>query len=769
MSAAFWLDSSDDSLFFAPSSNIVSSRSSAVSLDINDIPLDVYPSLLLPSRSLNALPLWDHEPAKPPPCPSTSPRRNRRTQNTFLSLVASLALPKGNRPNRKYPNVLVSSPTPGRLRNVPQLKPALKTWISAVPSSSPPDMAPWSPPRENPHYVWVPEGSCFPPSYLKRCLRERHSPPGKGIQSTFDDSSLLSASGYSKHPKSSSRSRSIRRRSSNNAYPTCIADTTPTHTTATVPSAPVSTKPRRWSINVPPSHLNTEFLNRQLEFQCLNATIGTDSAQSDAWNEAPPPPLPSIKVSTSTATIAVSVPGSPETPTPEPEPLAIRRGKKMLAPLTLRTPKPHEEYPDIPTAFLGTPSAYSPHYQFSSLNARSDTESLAIGDMINTLRSQVAGLKPSFLADARAPLLDKPPPPTNSLSAESSDIVPSISEDDWAFAHELMSRYSGLTHSKTPSKEKRSRRQAASTRKSLTPETGSLAAIQSSRTRRASVPLAVSTPKNRPKSSSAPRTDLTKPQSSPTTAIQGKASRLTTPNDGNRRHVSRPVSSPGLSSGLGRGSDSLNTLPSSSRSESSSSAKRPLGILKHVKSVRFADMPKKDNAEDNTPSVGQPRAETSKENGTPSSLQPSPLRAYFVPGEIITPIPSKRSQSTTVSEDATRISTASRRSSVQLPTIQKATSRTPVFNTPTLAIAPVASDMVKLSNSQLAAKTFSLLAKEHDKDRENIPLALRTQRRMRRYTQVDENAARRASGGEGGGGKHRLSSPLKSFFERLRA
>ncbi|KAH9172930.1 hypothetical protein EDB89DRAFT_1961659 [Lactarius sanguifluus] len=769
MSAAFWLDSSDDSLFFAPSGNIAS-RSSAVSLDINDIPLDIYPSLLLPSRSLNALPLWDHEPSKPPPCPSTSPPRNRRTQNTFLSLVASLALPKGNRPNRKYANVLVSSPTPGRLRNVPQLKPALKTWISAVPSSSHPDMAPWSPPRENPHYVWVPEGSCFPPSYLERCLRERHSPLGKAIQSTFDDSSLLSASGYSKHPKLSSRSRSIRRRSSNSAYPTCIADTTPTHTTAaTVPSTPASTKPRRWSINVPPSHLNTEFLNRQLEFQRLNATIGTDSAQSDARNEAPPLPLPSIKVSTSTATIAVSVPGSPETPTPKPEPLAIRRGKKIPKPLTLHTPKrTHEEYPDIPTAFLGTPSAYSPHYQFSSLNARSDTESLAIGDMINTLRSQVSGLKPSFLPEARAPLLDKPPPPTNSLSAESSDIVPSISEDDWAFAHELMSRYSGLTQSKTPSQEKRSRRQAASTRKSLTPETGSLTVIQSNRTRRASVPLAVSTPKNRPKSSSAPRTDLTKPQSSPATAIQGKASRPTTPNVGNRRHLPRPVSSPGPSSGLGRASDSLNTLPGSSRSESSSSAKRPLGILKHVKSVRFADMPTKDNAEDNTPSVGQPRAETSKENGTPSSLQPSPLRAYFVPGGINTPIPSKRSQSTPVPEDATRISTASRRSSVQLPSIQTATSRTPVFNTPTSLVAPVVSDKVMLSNSQLAAKTFSLLAKEHDKDRENIPLALRTQRRMGRYTQVDENAARRASGGEGDR-KHRLSSPLKSFFERLRA
>jgi hypothetical protein len=613
-------------------------------------------------------------------------------------------------------------------------------------------MAPWSPPRENPHYVWVPEGSCFPPSYLKRCLRERHIPLETNPPSTtFDDSRLLSASRYSEHSKPSSHSRPVRRRSSNSAHPSCI---TPTQITATVPSVRVLTKPRRWSINAPPSYLNTEFSNHQLDFRRLNATIGTYAAQSEAWNDAPPTPLPSIKVSTSTATFAVSIPGSPETPTPtaEPEPLAIRRGKMMLTPLTLHTAKhTDEEYPGIPTAFLGTPSAYSPNFQFASLNVRSDTESLAIGDMINTLRSQVASLKPSLSAEA----CDKPPP---SLSAESSDIIQSISEDDWAFAHELMSRYSGLAESKTPSKEKRSRRQAASARKSLTPETGLPAAIQGSRPRRASVPLAVSTPKNRPKSSSAPRTDLIKPRNSPLATTASKPSRPTTPNVGNRRHVPRPVSSPGLSFG------SLDTSPSSWKSESS--ANRPLGILKHVKSVRFADMPNKDDAEDNTPLVGQPRGGASKGNGTPSSLQPSPLRAYFVPGELI---PSKQSQTTPVSAEPTRFSTASRRSSVQLASVQTTTSRMPVVKTPTFPVAPVASDKAKLSiNSQLAAKTFSLLAREHDKDRENIPLALRTQRRMRRYTQVDENAARRA-GGEGGSRKHRLSSPLKSFFERLRA
>ena len=131
MSASFWLDNSDDSICFTPSSNL-SSWPSTDSLNINNITsLDNYPSLLLPSHSLNSLPRCDHDLIRTPPCPQTSSRR-RRSRHTFLSLMASLAAPKVNRPNRKYANVLVSSPTPERLRNVPQLKPTLKTWIVSI-------------------------------------------------------------------------------------------------------------------------------------------------------------------------------------------------------------------------------------------------------------------------------------------------------------------------------------------------------------------------------------------------------------------------------------------------------------------------------------------------------------------------------------------------------------------------------------------------------------------------------------------------------------
>jgi hypothetical protein len=82
------------------------------------------------------------------------------------------------------------------------------------------------------------------------------------------------------------------------------------------------------------------------------------------------------------------------------------------------------------------------------------------------------------------------------------------------------------------------------------------------------------------------------------------------------------------------------------------------------------------------------------------------------------------------------------------------------------------SEKSSFSGSSRAAKSLSLLIREHDKgkdkekEKENSPLALRSQKRARRNTEVDENSARRASRGSR---KNRLSSPLKSFLERLRA
>ena len=640
-------------------------------------------------------------------------------------------------------------------------------------------MAPWSPPREKSHYVWVPEGSYFPPTYLKRCLRERRGLVDEQLPSTPTHSSsrLIVTSKPVERPESPSRGLPLRRCASHAAHHKRVPDCTPAYIPITLQPARIRGKPRRWSLSVPPSYISTEFITRRLESQRIDTITGSDSAQSNAAAavDSPSLPLPAIKVSTSTATIAISFPGSPEGPTTDPEPLAIRRGQKMLTPLTLCSPKrADEEYPGIPTAFLGTPSAYSPHFRFTSSTAQLDGKSLPIGDMIVALRSQAASLKVTTPVEACAPLLDIPPSSVNSLSAASSDIVPSISEDDWAFAQDLMSRYGDKTEGNIPAKAKHRQQQTPSVRKSLTPKTRST--IQTSRVRRASVPLAASTPTNRPKSSSAPRTDLSKPRNSSSIARQRKDSRQTTPSTATMKYVPRTDSSPSpsfrpLSLNMPSHTKALvPDSPSDVRSEISTAKRRP-GILKHAKSVRFADMPKPEDTKDNSTSASQPRTSTPKGAGGSPSLQPSPLRACFVPEELGVQALSRQPRAIPATEASTPLFKVDRRSSVQLAPSQAVNLRSSIFNSPTLSATPGLSDKSPSSSNSRAVKRLSLLVKEQDKDKEkeNSPLALHTQKRARRNTEVDENAARRATRSEGGSRKHKLSSPLRSFLERLRA
>lgn len=767
MSASFWLDNSLDSIFFAPS-NSLSSRSSTDSFNIDNIAaLDNYPSLLLPSHSLDSLPLCDIELIKPPPCPSSTPRR-KRSQHTFLSLMASLAVPKGNHPNKKYANVLVSSPTPQRLKNIPQLKPALKTWISGVPRSNPPDMAPWSPARERPHYVWVPEGSCFPPSYLKCYLRGRYGPVATHPPFTPRGSHLVaSTSKLIERTGSPSRSRPLRRCASHCTPHPRVPDCTPAYIPLSFPPVRTHGRPRRWSLSVPPSYLDTEIITRRLESQRIDAITGAESAHSDAPNDDQSLPLPAIKVSTSTATIAISFPGSPERTIPTPEPLAIRRGQKMLAPLKVHSAqRAAEEYPGIPTAFLGTPSAYSPQFHLTSSIAQVNTKSIPIGDMISTLRSQAASLKVSSPTEERAPLLDIPSSSANSLSASSSDIAPSICEDDWAFAQDLMSRYGDRAQDKTPNEAKHRQKQVPSARKSHVPRPRS---ATTSSVQRASVPAASSTPNNQPKLSLAPRTDLLKPKHSTGITRQRKDYIGTT------KYVSHPDSTPSpplrLSSPVTP--NHSQALPSESLNNSTSerSTKRPPGILKRVKSVRFADLQKLEEVKDSASSERQPRTSTSKDVGGSPPLQPSPLRTCFMPEDLEVQTPSRQPLSTPTTEESTQVFTVDQRGSVQLTPSRSVNLHGSTLDPPSPPATPWLSDRSSLSESHgsRAPKRLSLLVRERykDKEKENSPLALRAQRRARRHTEVDENASRRAS--SRGSRKHRLSSPLKSFLERLRA
>lgn len=620
-------------------------------------------------------------------------------------------------------------------------------------------MAPWSPPHGRPYYVWVPEGSCFPPSYLKRYLRARYGPVSTHLPSAQGESRLVAASSPTEH--SESRSRSLRRCASHCIPQTRVPDHTPAFFPLSFPPVRNNGKLRRWSLGAPPSYLSTEFIARHLDSQRIDVITGAQLAQSDASNDDKSLPLPAIKVSTSTTTIALSFPGSPEGSTPAPEPLAIRRGKKMPAPVAVHSlHRAEEEYPGIPTAFLGTPSAYLPHFHITSSSiAPPNANSIPIGDMISALRSQAASLKVSSPTETYTPMLDISTSLANSLSASSSDIAPNISEDDWAFAHDLMSRYGDRARDGTPTAARHHQLQVPSTGKSLVPKARS--PTQTSRVYRASVPAATSTPNNRPKFSSASRTDLSKPRHSTGITRQRKDYK------GTSKHISHRDSMPGPQvrplSPVTPNHTRAHTPESSNNSRREHSTKRPPGILKRAKSVRFADMSKPDDARDNAPSESQPRTSLSKDAGG-SPLHPSPLRTSFLPEELEVHAPSRQPLATPTTEDSNGVFTVDRHDTVQLAPSQAVNLRSSIPVTPGL------SDKSSLSGGSRAVKRLSLLIRELDKDKakekENSPLALRSQRRARRHTEVDENSARRVSRGSR---KHRLSSPLKSFLERLRA
>ena len=101
--------------------------------------------------------------------------------------------------------------------------------------------------------------------------------------------------------------------------------------------------------------------------------------------------IPSLMISNSHCTFPLSL-DSCQSFTLEPVAnLATRRGKNPPPPLVLENPAPSFElpYPDIPTAFLGSPSSYSRDFPGVDL---SNTSGLRIEDMINNLRLQCSSM-----------------------------------------------------------------------------------------------------------------------------------------------------------------------------------------------------------------------------------------------------------------------------------------------------------------------------------------------------------------------------------------
>lgn len=160
-------------------------------------------------------------------------------------------------------------------------------------------------------------------------------------------------------------------------------------------------------------------------------------------------PLPEIRITTSTCSVSATERSSSGSPgsSRKPSLIALRRGTSPLPPLNLLSQSQiiNPNYsPAIPTAFRGSPEAGSPTF---NLTGPSEVASLGIDDMIGNLHMQLAHLKPSTPTELQHPEVDLTPSMSQTPSLCPNSPRPSLggSEDEWAFADDLLTKYATPT------------------------------------------------------------------------------------------------------------------------------------------------------------------------------------------------------------------------------------------------------------------------------------------------------------------------------------
>lgn len=203
----------------------------------------------------------------------------------------------------------------------------------------------------------------------------------------------------------------------------------------------IEERARRWSLDVPVTSMNQEMVDMMVELHNLNSFFKAgleDLDQSvvvlEERKERPEPP--SLMISNSHCAIPISLESSENLVLDPPLSLAARRGKDHLPPLLVKTLKHNAlmtEYPSIPTAFLGSPSVYSPKFEYANT---ADDPSLDLEDMISSLRSQCA----SIHSDSQGPVQTEDLiPATMDLSADSWTQSCKDNDDaEWAFANSFL-------------------------------------------------------------------------------------------------------------------------------------------------------------------------------------------------------------------------------------------------------------------------------------------------------------------------------------------
>ncbi|VDC00904.1 unnamed protein product [Peniophora sp. CBMAI 1063] len=473
---------------YLPSADIYeSSSSNTLNLSDAGVIASDYSGLLNESISGSSLCSNDYDyPAKGiPPYPETSIRLDlRRLSPLAHNILGSPKLQSDD------PPVLVTSPRPSYIKTIPKLSEIdhVELWTNAMTPQAPPGLERTVDPKEEED--WIPEGSLYNPKALWSKLRQGRARLSVSSQPVWSRSPTPSTS-----LDSTSAARSSLQPPSRSAYRSASYDDLQRFREVlerdpTIVDAPES-RPRRWSLSSPG---RANFASRSHKTKNPSISISDGQTSSHGTDDYSMQNIPKIKLSTSDNTLAISIPSSaPSSGSGRPDSdraevmadltsfsLAARRGRTVPKPLALNQVVDDvapEAYPDLPTAFM-----FSPTTGTSDANRFSTTDlilsqvstGMDTSDMIKQLQAVASELKPTTPVDVVHYVSTNPIISVDSAESQSDDSSASVSshnsfdgldtsrasralsiasEDEWAFARDLMESNGDPLPPKSPKKD----------------------------------------------------------------------------------------------------------------------------------------------------------------------------------------------------------------------------------------------------------------------------------------------------------------------------
>ncbi|KAF8159522.1 hypothetical protein B0H34DRAFT_407690 [Crassisporium funariophilum] len=292
--------------------------------------------------------------------------------------------------------VLITTPTSPRLGTMSKECLNIGKWVESLTCWQAPEHSPWGIIQEKPTMRWIPEGSLYSPEDFSLFLHQARTGQDARVNTSVQSPNkeeLMDNGGLFRPSRCDS--------------------------------------------------MDAELVDMMHELRTIKSYFQGnlhDSRDLDACQRSTPNikhSVPSLVVSNSHRTSPLSLESSRSTSKSNSATLAIRRGRKAPPPLRVKEEVKSQEllYPGIPTAFLGSPSTYTPKFENAYTVANSAAAPvLEIEDMISNLRLQCSSMA-----------LHTPPVDTswNSRSAIGKSAHDSAGKvdggDEWAFADSILS------------------------------------------------------------------------------------------------------------------------------------------------------------------------------------------------------------------------------------------------------------------------------------------------------------------------------------------